>query len=94
MASSENVPGKRKAIVGLVLAGIALFYLLFVPVYATSLLALVLGIAGLVQERRAKKDGYKGHLCTIAAAIGGFDVVVSILLLLVPVLAILFGQPE
>ena len=94
MANSESIPGKRKATVGLVLAGIGLFYLLFVPVYATSLLALALGIAGLVQARRAKKDGYKGHLCTVATAIAAFDIVVSVLLLLVPVLALLFGQPE
>ena len=94
MANSENVPGKRKAIVGMVLAGISLFYLLFVPVYATSLLALVLAVSGLIQEKRATKEGYKGHLRTVALAVSAFDIVVSVLLLLVPVLALLFGQPE
>ena len=49
MPENQEQPGKKQAVISLVIAAIAFFYLMFVPLYVTSFFTLILGVVGLIQ---------------------------------------------
>ena len=90
MPGNQNIPGKKTAVISMILAVIAFFYLMFVPMYITAFFTLILGAAGLVQAIRAKRLGYSGVIRVIGLILAVIDVAVSVLLIAV-LIAALFG---
>ena len=88
MPESQNIPGRKQAIIGLILASIAFLYLMFVPMYATSFFTLIISIIGLVQAIRAKKLGYIGAIRTIGLLLAVLDITLSLLLIVIPIIAV------
>ena len=92
MSEDQTMPGRKQAVVSMILAVIAFLYLMLVPVYATAFFALALGIIGLVQAIRAKRLGYNGAIRAVGLLLSIVDIAVSALLIIVLVVA-LFSEP-
>lgn len=88
MPESQNIPGRKQAIIGLILASIAFLYLMLVPMYATSFFTLIISIIGLVQAIRAKKLSYIGAIRTIGLLLAVLDITLSLLLIVIPIIAV------
>ena len=88
MSENQNISGKRPAVISMILAVIAFLYLMFVPVYATSFFALILGVIGLAQAIRAKRLGYHGVIRAIGLILAIIDIAVSVLLIAVLIVAL------
>lgn len=88
MSKNQDIPGKRPAVISMILAVVAFLYLMFVPVYATAFFTLILGIIGLVQAIRSKKLGYNGVIRAIGLILAIVDIAVSVLLIAVLIVAL------
>lgn len=88
MSENQEQPGKKQAVISLVIAAIAFLYLMFVPLYATSFFTLILGIVGLIQAIRAKKRDFVGAIRTLGLLLSVLDIAISILLIVIPIAAI------
>ena len=86
---SENTPGKKQAVISMILAVTAFLYLMLVPMYATAFLTLILGVIGLVQAIRAKRLGYHGVIRAIGLMLAIVDIAVSALLAAVLIIALI-----
>lgn len=87
----ENTPGKKQAVISMVLAVMAFLYLMLVPMYATAFFTLVLGVIGLVQAIRAKRLGCHNVVRAIGLLLSIINVAVSALLVAVLVIALVGG---
>ena len=88
MPENQNIPGRKPAVISMILATIAFLYLMLVPVYATSFFTLILGIIGLVQAIRSKRLGYHGVIRAIGLILAIVDIAVSALLIAVLIAAL------
>lgn len=90
MSESQNIPGKRQAVISMILAVTAFLYYMLVPMYITVFFTLILSIIGLVQAIRAKRRGYYGIIRTVGLMLSIVDIAVSALMIAVLIPA-LFG---
>ena len=88
MSEDQNIPGKKQAVAGMVIAVTAFLYLMLVPMYITAFFTLILSIAGLVQAIRAKKRGYNGIIRAVGLLLCIVDIAVSALLIAVLIIAL------
>lgn len=88
MPESQDIPGKKQATIGLILAAISFLYLMFVPLYVTSFFTLIISIIGLIQAIRAKKLGYIGMIRTVGLLVAVLDIALSLLLIIIPIIAV------
>ena len=88
MTEDQHMPGKRPAVISMILALAAFFYLMFVPMYITSFFTLILGVIALVQAIRAKRLGYSGVVRAIGLILAIIDIAVSVLLIAVLIAAL------
>ncbi len=88
MPENQEQPGKKQAVISLVIAAIAFFYLMFVPLYVTSFFTLILGVVGLIQAIRAKKRDFVGAIRTMGLLLSILDIALSILFIVIPIAAL------
>lgn len=88
MTEDQNTPGKRPAVISMILAVAAFLYLMFVPMYITSFFSLILGVIALVQAIRAKRLGYSSVIRVIGLILAIVDIAVSVLLIAVLIAAL------
>lgn len=88
MPENQPTPGKKQAVIGMILAVTAFLYLMLVPMYITAFFALILSVIGLVQAIRAKRLGYNGVARAVGLLLSIVDIAVSVLLAVVLIIAL------
>ena len=89
MPESQNIPGKKQAVISMILAVTAFLYYMLVPMYITVFFTLILSIIGLIQAIRAKRRGYQGVIRAIGLMLSIIDIAVSVIMLAVVISALI-----